>query len=254
MTAHDAAPTAPTVPSVPRRVLVTGGSRGIGAGIVGGFLRAGDRVVYTATSPRQAAPLPNASYLPCDLRDDAAASELVRAATGLLGGLDVIVHCAGVYPERPLTRMTTEAWDDVLAVNLRSAMTLVRESVPALTASGRGRVVLVSSITGPVTGIAGLTHYAASKAGLEGFMRAAALELAPLGITVNAIAPGTVMTDGLAALFTPAEIAALGQRIPAGRLGTPEDIAALAVFLAGEGASFITGQSVVVDGGQTRVE
>jgi 3-oxoacyl-[acyl-carrier protein] reductase len=119
--------------------------------------------------------------------------------------------------------------------------------------SGRGRVVITSSITGAVTGYPHLSVYAASKAGQLGFMRSAAVELAPFGITVNAICPGSIRTEGLDGLGADA-ISSMERCIPAGRLGEPADIGALAVFLASESASFVTGQAIVVDGGQTLPE
>jgi len=247
-----------------RRVLVTGGTRGIGRGIVTGLVERGASVVFTgrdAAAGQETAdrltsrPGQTVAFAPADLRDRSSVVRVVEHATTVMGGVDVLCHCAGIYPEAGLPTMSPEMWHDVLDTNLTSAMFLLQESLPSLAASGTGRVVLISSISGPRTGITGLTHYCASKAGLEGFARAAAVELAPSGITVNCVAPGTILTEGLAELYSqPSVMESVERIIPAGRLGRPEDIAHAVAFLAGEGASFITGQSLTVDGGQTLPE
>jgi 3-oxoacyl-[acyl-carrier protein] reductase len=175
----------------------------------------------------------------------------VEQSVQALGGLTVLCHAAGIYPERSLAAMDLEDWHEVVDTNLTSAFLLVKHAAQHLEASRAGRIVFISSITGPRTGIRGLAHYCASKGGLEGLMRAAAMELAP-SITVNAVAPGTILTDSLAELYAePGVMEAVTAIIPAGRLGQPADIAATVEFLAGPDSGFITGQSFVVDGGQT---
>jgi 3-oxoacyl-[acyl-carrier protein] reductase len=242
-----------------RRALVTGGNRGIGRGIVEGLAARGATVAFTgrdaAAGAAVEAAVPGSRFVAGDLRASADAARVVAEAVDALGGLDILCHNAGVYPENTLDTMTEDAWHDVLDTNLTSAMVLARESLPHLRASGRGRIVLISSITGPRTAIAAHTHYAASKAGLEGFARAAAVELAGDGITVNCVAPGTILTEGLAALYAaPGAMAEVERRIPAGRIGSPADIAGAVAFLAGDDASYVTGQSITVDGGQTLPE
>lgn len=241
-----------------RRALVTGGTRGIGKGIVKSLLAEGASVVATGrdeAAGQELVALGSATFLKADLRDTGAVSALVEQAANALGGLDILVHCAGIYPEHHLTAMADQDWHDVLDTNLTSAMALVRAAVPALAAAGDGRIVLISSITGPRTAIAGLTHYAASKAGLEGFARAAAVELAGRGVTVNCVAPGTILTEGLAELYSaPGVMEDVTRKIPVGRIGDPADIGNAVAFLAGPGSSFITGQSITVDGGQTLPE
>jgi 3-oxoacyl-[acyl-carrier protein] reductase len=149
--------------------------------------------------------------------------------------------------------MTLEQWNAVLSTNLAGAFLSVRACVPALARSGRGRIVLTSSITGPITGYPGWAHYAASKAGQLGFMRTAALELTPLGITINAVLPGNVRTEGLGELGED-YLAQMTASIPQRRLGSVEDIAYAALFFASDEAAYITGQTLVVDGGQVLPE
>jgi 3-oxoacyl-[acyl-carrier protein] reductase len=166
------------------------------------------------------------------------------------GGLDVVCCNAGIFPAARLTEMTPEQLEEVLATNLKGTFFVVQAAIPALERSGRGRVIVTSSITGPITGYSGWTHYGASKAGQLGFMRSAALELARAGITINAIMPGNIITEGLSDMG-PEYLRSMEASIPLGRLGSIEDIASAALFLATEEAGYITGQTLVIDGGQT---
>jgi 3-oxoacyl-[acyl-carrier protein] reductase len=149
--------------------------------------------------------------------------------------------------------MTLEQWNHVLTTNLTGSFLSVRACTPALAASGRGRIVLTSSITGPITGFPGWSHYGASKAGQLGFMRTAAIELAPRRITVNAVLPGNIRTEGLDGVGGD-YIAKMTASVPQGRLGSVEDIAYAALFFASDEAAYITGQSMVIDGGQVLPE
>jgi 3-oxoacyl-[acyl-carrier protein] reductase len=243
-----------------RRVLVTGGTRGIGIGIVEAFLGAGASVAFCARSQTAggaelvARSDGRAHFLACDLADAAHAEALPGRARELVGSLDVVVHCAATAVSHLIADMPLEDWQTVLQVNLTSAMLLIKAAAADLRASGDGRVVMVSSITGPRTALPEWSAYAASKGGLEGFVRAAAMELAPDGITVNAVAPGTVATDALASMFGADGLALAEAKIPARRLGTPADIANAVLFFASPQSSFITGQSLIADGGQTLVE
>jgi 3-oxoacyl-[acyl-carrier protein] reductase len=245
-----------------RAALITGASHGIGRGVAEYFAAAGARIVCSGRDAAAGADLAaslqaagaTASFAAFDLLDPQAPRALVEHAAGELGGLDVVVHSAGIYPAIPLAELRLEDWDRVLRTNLTAAMLLTQAATPFLERGGTGRVVMISSITGPRTGFAELAHYGASKAGLEGFVRAAAVELAPAGITVNSVAPGTIMTETLGGLLDDATRDMLKTRIPAGRIGEPADIASAAAYFASAEASFVTGQSLIIDGGQTLPE
>jgi 3-oxoacyl-[acyl-carrier protein] reductase len=234
-------------------VLVTGGSRGIGKGIARVFARAGANVTVTgrdeAALARCAAELGVATVV----ADVAVPADCVRAASAAAERLDVLCANAGIFPEARLADLTESDVDTVLGTNVKGTIFSVQACVPALAASGRGRVVLTSSITGPITGFPGWTHYGASKAAQLGFLRTAAIELAPQRITVNAVLPGNISTEGIDELG-PDYRAAMEASIPLGRLGDVEDIGNACLFLATAEAGYITGQTLVVDGGQVLPE
>ena len=240
-----------------RSVLVTGGTRGIGAGIARAFARTGDRVIITGRDEERtrkaAGNLPGVEWAVGDVSRAADCARIVEEVVERTGGLDVLCTNAGVFPSSPLATMTEAELDEVIGTNLKGTMLMVRAAMEALAASDRGRVVITSSITGPLTGYAGWSHYGATKAAQLGFMRSAALELAPRGVTVNAVMPGNVRTEGLAELGEE-YLERMRSVVPLGRLGEVEDIAQACLFLAGPGASFITGQTLVVDGGQVLPE
>jgi 3-oxoacyl-[acyl-carrier protein] reductase len=248
-------------PITGRSVVVTGGSRGIGRGIARVFAAAGARVMVVARD-REAAEAAvaeirdrggDASYLLADLADPVSADRLVGAAVERHGRLDVLCCNAGIYPASPLREVTAEEIDQVLAVNLRSMMLSVRACLPHMERAGGGRVILTSSITGPITGYPGWSHYGASKAAQLGFMRTAAIELARARVTINAVLPGNIVTEGLEDLGEE-YLRRMEGSIPLGRLGSVEDVAHAALFLASDEAGYITGQTIVVDGGQTLPE
>jgi 3-oxoacyl-[acyl-carrier protein] reductase len=188
-------------------------------------------------------------YAHADVADPASCAALVAAAVERGGGLDVLCCNAGIFPAAPLREMTPEQLEEVLGVNLKGTFYAVQAALPALERSGRGRVIVTSSITGPVTGYTGWSHYGASKAGQLGFIRSAALELASARVTINAVLPGNIITEGLGDLGED-YLRTMEASIPLGRLGSIEDIAHAALFFASDEASYITGQTLVIDGGQ----
>ncbi|SEH70412.1 3-oxoacyl-[acyl-carrier protein] reductase [Mycolicibacterium rutilum] len=245
-----------------RSVVVTGGSKGIGRGIAAVFVEAGANV---AISARSAGDLDDAVAaldglgdgkvigVQADVSDPESCGAMADAVIESFGGIDVLCANAGIFPEAPLASMTPQQLAEVLDTNVKGTVFAVQSCLPALIASGRGRVVLTSSITGPITGFPGWSHYGASKAAQLGFMRTAAIELAPHAITVNAILPGNILTEGLADLGDD-YLAGMARAIPAGALGTPADIGYLAAFLASDEAGYLTGQAIAVDGGQVLPE
>ncbi|HEY3882198.1 MAG TPA: 3-oxoacyl-ACP reductase FabG [Trebonia sp.] len=239
-----------------RAVVVTGGTRGIGKGIAGVFARNGARVLITGRSEHDLAATAEelgVSYLTADVASKADCERVAVTAADRLGGVDVLCANAGVFPDARLADMTEQDIDLVLGTNLKGTILSVQACLPLLARSGRGRVILTSSITGPITGYPGWTHYGASKAGQLGFMRTAAIELARDGITVNAVLPGNIATEGLAGMGDD-YIAGMTSSIPMRKLGHVDDIGYAALFLATDEAAYITGQTLVVDGGQVLPE
>lgn len=237
--------------------LVTGGSRGIGRAIALELGRAGAAVAIgyrrdaagaRGVAAELAAAGARAAALPADVADPAAAAELVGRAAAELGGLQILVNNAGVSLYKLLMDTTPDEWDRVMGVHLRGAYLCARAALPhLLAAGGSGRIVNISSIWGQV-GAANEVAYSTAKAGLIGFTRALARELAGAGVTVNCVAPGTVET-GMLAGFTGAEKAALAEGIPLGRLGRPEQVAAAVRYFCSPAAGYVTGQVISVNGG-----
>jgi 3-oxoacyl-[acyl-carrier protein] reductase len=246
-----------------RSVVVTGGSKGIGKGIARVFARAGANV--TITGRDEAALAATAASLGASSTDGQIATvaadvsrpddcvRMAEATVSRFGGIDVLCANAGIFPSARLGEITEAEFDEVMGVNLKGTVFSVQACLPALAASGHGRVVLTSSITGPITGFPGWSHYGASKAAQLGFLRTAAIELAPQLITVNAVLPGNVYTEGLDALGED-YLNQMKASIPLGRLGAVEDIGNTCLFLATDEAGYITGQTIVVDGGQVLPE
>jgi 3-oxoacyl-[acyl-carrier protein] reductase len=235
--------------------LVTGSTRGIGRGIAGTLGSAGAKIIVSGRQDNAVQAVCeelNASGIEawganCDIRSTEEVASLVERALERFGTIDVICQNAGIYPEAPIREMTREQWDEVIETNLTGTYNIVHACAPTLQDNRSGSIVLISSITGTLVGYPGHTHYAATKASLIGFMRAAALEFAPFGVRVNSVAPGSIETEGLAELGL-SDLA--GYAIPLKRLGTPEDIGWATAFLASDLASFVTGHTFVVDGGQ----
>lgn len=227
--------------------IVTGASRGIGRGIADEFIKQGAKVVYSDLAPAENLPAENAAFIACDVSNAGQVNNLIQQAKERFGGLDILVNNAGIYPFKPFLEISEAEWDKVISVNLRSIFLCSQAAAKIM--SGGGKIISVSSIAAFI-GFAGLTHYCASKGGINALTRAIALELAAKKINVNAIAPGYIDTPGTATADEKIKQQTL-TAIPWGRMGQPQDIAQAAVFLASAEADYITGQTIVVDGGWT---
>jgi len=237
--------------------LVTGAGRGIGKGIAE-VLGAGGARVLVSNRSEDAARLVaerirsaggQASHVCCDVTKEADLGRAVSVALELYGRLDILAHNAGIYPIAAIETMSEQLWNEVVDTNLRGTFFAAKAAFRAMKPQGFGRIIITSSITGPRTGIAGLAHYAASKAGINGFIKVAAIEFAPFGVTVNAIEPGTIATEGVVALGE-AYLRRAAESLPMRRLGTVEECGYAVLFLGSEQAAYITGQTIIVDGGQ----
>ena len=238
-----------------KSVIVTGGSKGIGRGIATVFARQGARVTITArgeaTMQKAAAEIKgDVSYEVCDVANWENVQAMVANVAKNKGGVDVMCANAGVFPQTKIIDVDPAEWDDVIATNLRSSFLCVKAVIPHFEKVGKGRVVLTSSITGPVTGFPGWSHYGASKSGQLGFLKTAAMELSRYNTTINAVMPGNIYTEGLQDLGQD-YLDTMAASIPLKRLGVVEDIGNAALIFASDEAAYITGQQIVIDGGQT---
>jgi 3-oxoacyl-[acyl-carrier protein] reductase len=240
-----------------RSAIVTGGSKGIGRGIAEVLAAAGVDVVVTgrnqgdidATIAALAHQPGKVSGLAADVTSQEDCRRVVAAAVERHGALDIVCANAGIFPSARIEDLTPENIEEVIGVNFKGTVYIVQAALPALTASGHGRIIITSSITGPITGYPGWSHYGASKAAQLGFLRTAAMELAPKNITINAVLPGNIITEGLVDMGQE-YMDQMAAAVPAGRLGSVADIGNAALFFATDEAAYITGQSLVVDGGQ----
>jgi len=247
-----------------RRALVTGGASGLGLGTARALRAAGASVAIadlpaaiTRLSADDAAAF---TAIGMDVTDDASVAAGVRDATDRLGGLDTLVNSAGVFQFRGLEAISTAEWDRIIDVNLKGTFLTMREAMPHLRASGRGRVVNISSDAGK-RGFALLGAYCASKFGVVGLTQAVAAEVAPHGVRVNAVCPGTIAETGMGKVViaqkielgfgsTPAEVVERGaESFPLKRVGTVDDVVAAILFMVSEASSWITGESINIDGG-----
>ncbi len=244
-----------------RTAIVTGGTKGIGRGIARVMARQGANVVLVsrtaADGPKAVAEMEEvggkAIHIAADVTDYAALQGVVAKAEETYGGLDILCANAGIFPQTKMVDMDPDEWDHVLRTNLKSSFLSVKAALPAFQKRGKGRVVITSSITGPLTGFPGWTHYGASKAGQLGFLTTAAMELSRYNVTINAVMPGNIVTEGLEGLGQD-YLDTMAASIPLKRLGDVEDIGNAALFFVADEAGYITGQTVVVDGGQTLPE
>lgn len=239
-----------------KRALVTGASGGIGGAIARSLHEAGATVALSGTREEALGDLAGelgerAHVLACDLSDADGVNRLVPRAEDAMGGLDILVNNAGVTRDNLFMRMKDEEWDTVLAINLTAGFRLARAAVKEMMRQRFGRIIGITSVVG-TTGNPGQGNYAAAKAGMVGMSKALALEVAARGVTVNCVAPGfvdTAMTDAL----NDKQREAILSRVPAGRLGSPAEVAAAVVFLASDEAGYVTGQTLHVNGGMAMI-
>jgi 3-oxoacyl-[acyl-carrier protein] reductase len=245
-----------------KTVLVTGGAQGIGRAIVEAFALRGARVMIADLRLAQARALAadmnaracRVEAIDIDLADAKAVFELVQRLDRDWARLDILIHNAGYFPLTPFAEITPAILERTLAVNLSALFWLTQAALPMFQRQGHGCVLVTSSVTGPRVAYPGLSHYAASKAGVNGFVRNAALELAGHQVRVNAVEPGMIATPAMDNLGDGQVNDDIAGRVPLGRLGKPEDIAGAMLFLASDLANYITGQTIVVDGGWTLPE
>jgi 3-oxoacyl-[acyl-carrier protein] reductase len=237
--------------------IVTGASKGIGLGIAQVFASEGAFVILVSRTESELKKHVDelihtgakASFIVADVTKPDNMERMARIALQEHGRIDILVHNAGIYPVARITDMSVENWDHVISANLSSTFYAVKACLPAMRNQKYGRILFTSSISGPRVGWPGGAHYTASKAGMNGFMKTIAIELAKYNITVNAVEPGNIRSEGLQEM-SEEHIKNISSGIPMGRLGTPEDVAYAHLFLASDEACFITGQSLIVDGGQ----
>lgn len=242
-------------------VIVTGASRGIGRGIAYAFAKEGAKVVLVGRDEIQL------NLVKKEIEDRGEKALLVKGDVSIqedmermvdqtlsqFGKIEILCHNAGIYPHAWLENMSLQEWQKVIDVNLTGTFLAVKACIAPMKTQGFGKMVIISSISGPQTAHPGFSHYTASKGGIAGFIKTAAVELSKYKININAVEPGNIMTEGLDATGAQ-HIDNMVKAIPWGRLGTPEDIAFAVMFLASPESDFITGQSLIMDGGQTLPE
>ncbi len=232
--------------------LVSGGAKGIGKGIIKVLSQAGAKTIIAdiddETGLASAKEL-GADFMHLDVTKKEQCQNVIKQVVEKYGKLDILCSNTGIFPQASLKDMTESDWDTINNVNLKGMFFLIQPALAVMEKQQSGRIIITSSITGPVTGYPGWSHYGATKAGQLGFMRSAALEYARYGININAVMPGNILTEGLKAQGE-GYIKEMTASIPTHSLGSPEDIGYTVCFLASNEAKFITGQTIIVDGGQ----
>ncbi len=242
--------------------IVTGAGQGIGEGIAKVFAKHGAKLVVatrTASNGRKTvqditSAGGDALLVQCDVGQHNAVDDAVAQTLAAYGRVDIAVHNAAIYPLHNVADLSDEILDQTLAVNMKAAFWLTQACVPYFREQGWGRLIFTSSVTGPRVAMPGTSHYAMSKGGMNAFIRTAALEYARDNITVNGVEPGYILTAAMSELGDEQGLRAMARCIPQGHLGVPEDIAYTMLYLASREASYVTGQTIVVDGGSTLPE
>lgn len=232
--------------------LVTGGANGIGKGIVEALDRAGAKVIIAdidEVNGKSVADEYDGGYQRLDVTDQERCKEVVDNVVEKYGSLDILCSNTGIFPNQMIETMSEEDWNQTHDINLKGMFFITQAAFKVMKQQQYGRVILTSSVTGPITGYPGWAHYGASKAGQLGYMKSAALEYAKHGITVNAVQPGNVLTEGLKAQGE-SYLEGTKKIIPMHKLGEPTDIGYAVVYFASDEAQFVTGQNIVIDGGQ----
>jgi len=240
-------------------VVITGGAKGIGRAASQVFADEGasvivadiDRSVGEVAAARLTAEGATAVFIETDVTNRQSCETTVGEILDRFGRIDVLVSNAGIYPLVFLDEMTEDDWDRIFAINVKGMFFMVAAVLPSMRTRRRGRIVLTSSVVGPITGNFGTAHYGASKAAMLGFMRSVALEVAQEGVTINAVLPGHIETEGSKARMSKEEAVKVALTVPVKRLGDPREIGYAMLFLASDEAGYITGQTIVVDGGLT---
>jgi len=245
-----------------RVAIVTGSGQGIGEAIAQVFAAEGAKVVVATRTAKSGQETVDdilsadgeASLVQIDIGVADEVDNLIEETVSRYSRLDIVVHNAAIYPIHLIEELPLAELDKTLDVNLKACFYLTRRAVPHMREQGGGRLLFTSSVTGPRVAMPGTAHYAASKGGINGFIRTAALEYAKQNITVNGIEPGYILTKAMAALGDPDELKQMEKYIPMGHMGEPNDIAYAMLFLASDEAKYITGQTIVIDGASTLPE
>lgn len=245
-----------------RVAIVTGAGQGIGESIAKVFAQSGAKVVVATRSADNGqqtvddicAAGGEAILIQCDVGRRTEIERMVDETAERWGRVDIAVHNAAIFPINSVAEMSDELLDQTLAVNMKAGFWLTQAALPLFRTQGGGRIIFTSSVTGPTVAMPGTANYAASKGGMNAFIRTAALELARENITVNGVEPGYIRTQAMALLADEEELKEMASLIPIGKIGVPDDIAYTMLFLASDQAAYITGQTIIVDGGSTLPE